>query len=1492
MKTRQREADEAAASRRQQHEDHMAAVVAAATTPSRETGTKPRHPTGQQQGAEATPAHTAATETAQQDQDLKSMSYQQILSDYPSLMAARRHFLEQGRTLEEIDQNLPVNDAMLSIILQSHENSTQLLKTQINALDQQKAEFSQAQKANEEKLQQMTEQLSLHAEALQLAMAKVESKPNAPATPDGPASPARTGGKAKKLDIPRLLPPTEISLAEFRTWKKKYLGFARLQRLDEDSVEERRDMLCLAIADEWNKLCDTGVITIEDGDDQEDFINKLGDYLRTLRNPLLDRRAFGSRNQRSNESIDQYVSDLQVLYDNCDYIDLVTCQACDEECGHSNTLREERLRDRFVCGLTNPAMQADVFKIDIHELTFAEAVAICKAIEGSTNVTDGLGKSASVHNVKSSYKKNKTKQRQQGNSSTQPPAKSNSQPQGSRKSNDRSSSAPSKSKGSCTYCGGTCSSRAQCPAREHKCKICSKSGHYPSVCFSKQKGQQQVNGIHVSRVESSHLPVKMHISTSIDKKTLNVPFILDSGTGLSVLALKDLRKFKADLKSIRQTDIKLNGPDNSELNCLGTVPVTLTHGEHQYPMKAYVIRGAPTSLLSLEGIRSLDLLPMLYPEGRSNIGALSIGQKSPSNVSIRLGKRQQSKAPSDLAEQFFNEFDTVFPTKEDLDMNLPAMNGPPAKIEIEEGAVLEKRYKPNSVPYALQDKVRDELKRMCQQGVIEPVPPGELAPCVSPMVHVLKPNGDIRICVDYSKLNKHVLRRGYAQKTPAVEVASIPPGQKYFSCFDSVSGYHQVELDPASKPYTTFITPEGRFQYCRQPQGLKTSSEIHDSYSDAAFTGIPGMKKIVEDIILYDETLESHLQKIRLVLQRCKEHGITLSRRKAKFALPSADWCGYHITSDGYTVSEHLVTALTRFPRPQSRTDVRSFAGLCQQFEALSPRLTELLAPLRPLLSPKAEFTWSDLHEKAFRNTIQELSSPRILAQFDPKAKLRLETDASKLNGLGYALFQQSANGTWRLLRCGSRTLTPTESRYSVTESELLAIVYAVRKLRMYLYGRAFQIITDHKALVSILNGKSLDEINSPRILRLKHKLIEYVFTVEWRPGSKHTVVDVFSRHPVDAPDPDDIQMDAEINDFMHQHLVGAIHRSDQRDLQLEEVATAAERDPVYGKLRSTIIAGFPDHRQQLDHDLHTFWSVRNDLSLYKDLIVFGRNRLLIPQDLRPKILRELHAAHPGLQRALARARTCLYWPQMTKHITDSIQSCQECTLFAKSNAKETLLQDQPPERPGQAICIDLFSYEGQDYLVCVDRYSGWLDLTAFHKSGISSRDVIKSVINWCVSLGIPQRLTSDGGPNVASAEFDRFCSDWGIIHEKSSPHFAQANGTAEAAVKSVKALVKRTPRNQHFDENLQKAILEHRNTPKRDGLSPAQRVFGRPMRTHLPLTPMALKPIFQNAIRRADKKALELRAEAKRRYDIHARDLDPLHVGDIVRIQHQTSKK
>ena len=562
---------------------------------------------------------------------------------------------------------------------------------------------------------------------------------------------------------------------------------------------------------------------------------------------------------------------------------------------------------------------------------------------------------------------------------------------------------------------------------------------------------------------------------------------------------------------------------------------------------------------------------------------------------------------------------------------------------------------PRTIPFTYRDKLQQEIDLLVAQNIITSVT--EPTEWCAPIVVAPKKGTDcIRMCVDLSKLNKFVRRERYPSTTPQDAVADIQQSSaKYFTVFDALKGYHQCPLDEESQKLTTFITPFGRYMYLRAPYGISSISEHYNRRMDEALQGITNIHKIVDDVIVYDQEERQHIEHVREILCRCEDKGISLNRDKFRFCKTKVRFAGLQLTQQGYSIS---IAAIAKFPTPTTRTDLRSFCGLVNQLASSSNSVSSVLTPLRPLLTSRNDFLWTPVHDEAFSRAKQVLTTAPTLAYFDPTKDTYLHTDASML-GLGFLLMQKSNDSDWNLVQAGSRFLTDAESRYVVIELECLAVAWAIKKRNIFLAGiDHFTVVTDHNPLIPILNTHRLDEIENPRLQRLKTRLMAYKFTAQWQKGSKHEAADALSHSPHSSPNQNDELAEQEANDqgetcqalSFAQIGISLLQEPEHENLHLRELRQHAQQDSDYQALKETILRGFPSTKTDLHESLKQFWSAKDHLSIDDDLIVYGC-RLFIPSSLRPTILSRLHEAHQGISRSRARARLTLYWPSIYQDI-------------------------------------------------------------------------------------------------------------------------------------------------------------------------------------------------------------------------------------------------
>ena len=863
-------------------------------------------------------------------------------------------------------------------------------------------------------------------------------------------------------------------------------------------------------------------------------------------------------------------------------------------------------------------------------------------------------------------------------------------------------------------------------------------------------------------------------------------------------------------------------------------------------------------LLSWQDCISLGIISESFPLP-VNLG--QVHSTSPDRGSTPSDDSQASQIKQEILQEFPN---TVQDSLSPFPINSGKMH-----ITLKDGPITPYRASvTRQIPLRYQDDAQAKVEKLIKLGIIKEVT--EPTAWCSHAFFLKKDTGGVRLVTDFTHLNKYVERPVHPFPSTKDILQSIPADATCFATLDAVSGYFQVELDEESSYLTTFLLPSGRYRYLRLPMGMSSSSDDWCRISDAVIKGFPWARKIVDDILISARSFSQLHQRIRQVLLRCRDINLIVSKSKFQIGT-SVKFAGHIISKDGIEPDPGMLSAIQDFPRPANITEVRSFLGLANQIASFLPDLAHSTTHLKKLTSPKNVFRWLDTHEAEFILTKKLLTSRPVLKPFSKNAETVVLTDASRLHGLGFALMQRTdKDQALRLVMCGSKSLTPTQQRYATIELEALAIVYACQKSDYYLRGLpSFLVKTDHRPLVGIFQ-KPLHQIDNARLLRMREKLVDYQFNVEWSPGKTHHIADALSRAPVFDGADHELTTPSPFHCFASSSIT--------------KLSTSADHD--YTMLMANIL----NHNVIPDNSFtRPYLKLVHRLSIDRDtrLIMLDTNRIVVPVPARPDVLRSLHSAHQGYNKTCKLATQLYYWPGMTTDIQNLIDSCSSCQALRPSHQKLPVKLTPISEMaPMSHVATDLYQLGSEYYLILVDRFSGFVCSEKMRSTTAAA--IIRQLQAWFNLLGWPKVCRSDGGPQYLS-EFERFCSSHGIKHETSSPYNAPSNGLAESAVKNAKYLLKKC---KERSEDYQLALANFRNTPRTDGYSPAQLLIGRRQKVDLPVADVHLQPLdpleIEAATRARDAENQRLQLSINKR----TKELDALHPGDRVIIQNPINKR
>ena len=427
-----------------------------------------------------------------------------------------------------------------------------------------------------------------------------------------------------------------------------------------------------------------------------------------------------------------------------------------------------------------------------------------------------------------------------------------------------------------------------------------------------------------------------------------------------------------------------------------------------------------------------------------------------------------------------------------------------AKIELTTDKPVFKRQYPMAP--AKMTELQQEVQKLKDLKVVEP----SHSDFNSPVILVNKADGSRRLCVDFRALNKFV--KVYTHPLPTfLECSQLLTNNAYYSSLDLFGGYHQMSLHPDSRKYTTFTVGHERLAFNVLPFGITSGSALFQQLMNVLLGDLQYKQLItyIDDVLIFAQSFEEHLERLVMVLKRLKQANLKLKTKKCHLFTKKVAFLGHTITDTGIYPSQEKIAAVKNWPSPTNRKQCRQFLGLASFFRRFIPSFANIANPLHSLTSVNVKFKWGPEEESAFVQLKNCLINPPVLANPRFDRDFTVYTDASYA-GLGGILTQMDDDEGEYAIAYTSRKLKDAETRFSVYEIEMLAIIHAVQEFRCYIHGSRFTLVTDACPLTNLLSQKHPTARNWRWILKLQ----QYNFTLRHRKGSAHGSVDALSRRP------------------------------------------------------------------------------------------------------------------------------------------------------------------------------------------------------------------------------------------------------------------------------------------------------------------------------------------------------------------------------------------
>lgn len=645
-------------------------------------------------------------------------------------------------------------------------------------------------------------------------------------------------------------------------------------------------------------------------------------------------------------------------------------------------------------------------------------------------------------------------------------------------------------------------------------------------------------------------------------------------------------------------------------------------------------------------------------------------------------------------------------------------------------------------PRRLAPKEKEVVSAQIDEWLREGVIRESCSVYASPVVVVKKKNGSHRLCIDYRRLNKEILRDHFPMPIIEDQIDKLA-GARVFTVLDLKNGFFHVPMDDSSIKYTAFVTYDGQYEFLKTPFGLSVSPSsflryVHHVFKDLIRKGV--VITYMDDLIIPSTDEDEGVQKFKQVLQVAERAGMDINWSKCKFLERKVVFLGFEVCDGNMKPSPETVSGVNKFPEPKNAEEVQRFLGLCGYFRKFVEGFALIAKPLSELLKKDKCFHFAEKARVAWKYLKNVLCNEPVLQIYDIKAETELHTDASQ-EGYGAILMQKSnKDGQFHPVYYLCKQTTDAEKKYHSYELEMLAIVYAFRKLRVYLLGLHVKVITDCSAVTNAMNKSDI----VPRIARWVMQLQDFDFDIQHRSGTRMRHVDALSR------------------------IVMVINKEVSNGLR--ECQAKDEHLTVIMKI--------------LEKQSYEDYSVQGGVLMKT---VNGKTVVVVPEQMQMDIMRKVHDnGHFGVVKMTEVIEQDYFIPRLREKLERLMENCINCILAERKKGKrEGYLRPIPKENaPLLTYHLD---HLGPMHMTCKMYKYLFVVVDAFTKYSwiyptktTNAQEVLNCLERQQKTFGNPRRIIADKGGAFTSNLVSEYCENEGIELITITTGVPRGNGQVE----------------------------------------------------------------------------------------------------------------